>query len=191
MIVGVVAALLLSGGGSTDDSEGSDTASSGTQASADGGQEGSGSAVNDGTANTTEEGTPGAAGPADRAAIVAVLQDYGTAYSDADLAGMAALFTPEVERHGLSPSGCLTVSGKGPVLAAYRAQFGQNGPIPYELVGLGHSSVDLFGEDEARVATDYSIPSANNSGAIVFSLEERGGAWRITKVDATCNPSSS
>jgi hypothetical protein len=126
-----------------------------------------------------------------RQAIVDVLREYEAAYADADVGGLASVFTVEVERHGLAAGGCTTVVGKPAVLAAYRSQFvAADGPLPYRLVELTPREVMLQGTDVARVDTSYSIASANNSGPISFSLEDRDGSWRITAIDATCRPSS-
>jgi hypothetical protein len=188
------AVLLISGGGSEEHAEIRRTASTSTGGStvAESAEavEGATTQSSGKSGSESEEPAegPAALGPADRVAVLGVLREYESAYSGANLGGMATLFTADVERHGLSPGGCLTVSGKAPVLAAYRAQFAQNGPITYALLGLGPADVDLIGTSEAHVATSYSIPAANNTGAIAFDLEERGGGWRISKVDATCNP---
>lgn len=107
------------------------------------------------------------------------------------MGAMAALFTADVVRHGLQAGGCSTVTGKAAVTSAYESQFSQNGPVTYELVGFGADDVHLPAEDEAKVETEYSIPAADNSGAISFTLVESGGEWRIDEVDATCDPSSS
>jgi hypothetical protein len=103
---------------------------------------------------------------------------------------MGALLTGDVLRHGLQAGGCSTETGKRAVLDAYESQFSQNGPVGYELVGLNAGDVQLLGNDEARVETEYSIAVANNSGPISFTLVDRGGSWWISEVDATCSPGS-
>ncbi len=107
------------------------------------------------------------------------------------MGAMVALFTDDVVRHGLQAGGCSTVTGKRAVMGAYESQFSQNGPVTYELVGLGGGDVQLLEEGEAQVETEYSIAAADNSGPISFTLVDSGGGWRIDEVDATCNPGSS
>ncbi len=181
LVVGGVAALVLSGGGTEDRAETAATDSPAPETDE----------IDIVEERTSPGADPAAPVPADRPAIIEVLHGYEAAYSEASLEGMADLFTSDVERHGLAAGGCATVSGKSAVLAAYSGQFAENGSVTYELVGLDPGSVDLFGEEEARIETEYSIPSEDNSGAISFTLEGRGSNWHISAVDATCEPSSS
>jgi hypothetical protein len=183
LVAGGVAALLLSGvGGAESESDPGATSGAVEAAAGEGGE----------SAESNSEPADAAPAPSpqvSRAAILSVLDGYEAAYSEADLAGMAKLFAPDVERHGLSAGGCSTVAGKSTVLAAYQSQFVENGPLHYELTGLGPGSIDFDESRKAHVETEYAIASPPSSGAIDFTLEERGGAWRITAIDATCNPS--
>jgi hypothetical protein len=123
-----------------------------------------------------------------RSAILGVLHDYEADYSEANVGGLARLFSSDVERHGLSGAkGCATVSGQSEVLAAYRSQF-ENGPIPYELVGLSAGEIEFPSAGTGQVDTRYLISSSYSSGSVSFTLEERGGTWLIGKIDATCHP---
>jgi predicted nucleic acid-binding Zn ribbon protein len=179
---GVVAVVLTSG------KSGGDAASATTHSSADAGVGTNGQSVSTTPPPATTPSLPPAP-QASRQAIVDVLREYEAAYADADLAGLASVLALGVERHGLSAGGCTTVAGKPAVLAAYKSQFVANGPLPYRLVGLTPGGVVLQGT-VARVETSYSIASANNSGPISFTLEDRGGSWRVIAVDATCRPRS-
>jgi ribosomal protein L40E len=187
LVAGGVAALLFSGEGEGGNPESG--AEAGTPSvsvpEANTGTESAAPSTAPSTPSTPS--TPASASPA---AILAVLHEYESAYSEASLAAMGALFTGDVLRHGLKAGGCSTEAGKRAVLDAYESQFSQNGPVGYELVGLGTGDVQLLGDDEARVETEYSIAAANNSGPISFTLVDRGGSWRISEVDATCSPAS-
>jgi hypothetical protein len=135
--------------------------------------------------------SPSASAAASHAAILSVLREYENAYSKASAAAMSSLFTGDVVRHGLQAGGCSTEIGKRAVLDAYESQFSQNGPVQYQLAGLGVGDVQLQEEGKARVETEYSIVAADNSGPIGFALVEPGNGWQIAEVDATCNPGSS
>jgi hypothetical protein len=180
VVVGGVAALLLSGGGEGGDPNSGPAAATPSVAEPE---------ANTGTESTVPS-TPSTPAPASPAAILAVLHEYESAYSEASLEAMGVLLTGDILRHGLKAGGCSTETGKRAVLGAYKSQFSQNGPVGYELVGLGAGNVQLLGGDEARVETEYSIAAANNSGPISFTLVDRGGSWRISEVDATCSPAS-
>lgn len=177
------AVVLVVSGGSDGEGSGSKTAASTSNVAASGGE----AAPSGSSAPSPAPSTPP---PASRVAILDVLHRYENAYSNASVAAMGALLAADVRRHGLAAGGCSTETGKRAVLRAYESQFSQNGPVGYSLVGLGDEKVQLFRNGEARVAVSYSIPAANNSGPISFTLVDRGGRWQISEVDATCNPGS-
>jgi SnoaL-like protein len=188
VVAAVAAVIILSGGGKRDDSSPDQVAANTTRAEA------SGEDITETSVAETEQSPssePTASPQLGRAAAVTVLQGYEEAYSNADLAAMGSLLTADVVRHGLKAGGCSTDTGKQAVLSAYRSQFTQDGPVGYELVGLGAGEVELVGGSEAQVDTEYSIAAANNSGSISFVLLDRGGNWKIREIDATCNPQSS
>jgi len=189
LLVAAGAVVLLVSGGSDDEGSGPRTAASTSNVAASGGESGSGSesAPGGGSAPSSTSSTPL---PASRVAILDVLHQYENAYSNASVSAMGALLAADVQRHGLAVGGCSTETGKRAVLRAYESQFSQNGPIGYSLVGLSDEKVKLIRNGEARVAISYSIPAANNSGPISFTLVDRGGRWQISEVDATCNPGS-
>jgi hypothetical protein len=126
---------------------------------------------------------PAALGP-ERAAVVAVLGEYQTAYSNHDGAGVSRLLTPGVVRHGLTAQGCRYSRGRTAVLSAYESQFAA-GSGAYRLIGLTASDVQLRSASAAHVNSRYDI-APGGSGNVSFTLARESNEWKITQIYATC-----
>jgi hypothetical protein len=120
----------------------------------------------------------------DRRAIMAILGTYQTAYSDHDTSGLASIFTPGVDRHGLAAGGCVVSRGRGAVLADYQSQFEEDSGS-YELVGLSEAQIQLDGRTRAHLDAHYQI-TPGGSGYVNFKFAELGEGWKISEVYATC-----
>ncbi|HXN40033.1 MAG TPA: hypothetical protein VN892_18530 [Solirubrobacteraceae bacterium] len=173
--VGASAILLLGGKGKSDHRRTSQAAATlGSHAAT------STTNTNTSTVPTTPQETPHEA----QAAVVALLGQYQTEYSDHDIAGLSSAFSAGVVRHGLTASGCTVSKGRAAVLSAYESQFAE-GSGTYRLIGLTPQHVELRGSSEAYVNSHYQI-SPGGSGSVSFTLIHEGQEWKIKQVYATC-----
>jgi hypothetical protein len=120
---------------------------------------------------------------ADRGRVLGVLHAYETAYSSRSRAGLGALMSASVSRHGLRAGGCAEDTGRDAVLSAYAEQFSQ-GTGSYRLTGLTADAVHLS-DGRAQIDTGYTI-SPGSSGSISFTLVKADGAWKIDRINASC-----
>jgi hypothetical protein len=118
-----------------------------------------------------------------RAALLALVESYATAFSRHDLAGLTRILAPGIVRRGLVGSSCAVSVGRRAVLADYAGQF-QSGTGRYTLPGLGPALVQLSG-NTAVVPAHYAI-STGGAGSITFTASRATGSWQIVGVDATC-----
>jgi hypothetical protein len=129
---------------------------------------------------TTSASPPGAA-----QAVVSLLRSYANAYSDHTVSSSdGAIFGPNIERIGESPSGsgCSDVVGRANVLAVEEEESALINN--YVLVDLSASAVQIHG-DSAFVPLHYLINS-NEPGWINFMLSYSRGQWLIEQIHAVC-----
>jgi hypothetical protein len=139
----------------------------------------------------TPAATPAAsAGPTpseqadDRQAIMGILGGYQSAYTDHNISGLANIFSPEVNRHGLASGGCTVSRGRSAVLADYQSQFAE-GSGSYELVGLSGAEIRLDSKTRAHLNAHYQI-TPGGAGYVNFKFAELGEGWKISEIYATC-----
>ncbi len=120
----------------------------------------------------------------DRDAIVALLGAYQRAYSDHDISGLANIFAPKIDRHGLAAGGCTVSRGRSAVLADYRSQF-ERGSGSYELVGLSGGQARFDSKTRAHLDAHYRI-APGGTGYVNFKFDQLGEGWKISEVYATC-----
>ena len=168
---GAAAAIALSGGGN--DETGTSKAESSPRASA---PPPSTTAPPPASTSTSTSQPVDVAGAQDE--VATVLQTYGRAYDDEDLATLGSLMTSTVRRQGAGTPDCLQF-GRDQVLAAYRQQFAQ-ADVAYSL-DVSPSDVAVNG-DRASATAVYTADA--NSDDIDFKLQRAGGQWKISFIDA-------
>lgn len=137
------------------------------------------------TTTTTKPTTTASTVPA-RQQVVKVLRSYESDYSDHNLNGLSALFTPGVTRFGDRSGGCGYVVGKSAVLSAYAAQFAV-GTGAYRFLGLSPSVVHLNGEQASTtLAFTIAVGAQNKTGQVSFGLGDLTGHWLVRHIRATC-----
>lgn len=120
----------------------------------------------------------------DRQAIMGILSNYQSAYSDHNISGLASIFSPEINRHGLAAGGCTVSRGRSAVLADYQSQFAEDSGS-YELIGLSGAEIQLDGKTRAHLNAHYQI-TPGGAGYVNFKFAELGEGWKISEVYATC-----
>jgi hypothetical protein len=135
------------------------------------------------TTSTIAAGSTPSEQAGDRKAILGILGEYQSAYSDHNISGLAKIFTPGIVRHGLAAGGCTVSRGRGSVLTDYQSQF-EAGSGSYELVGLTSSDIELDGK-RGTLDAHYLI-TPGGSGYVNFKFAEAGEGWKISEVYATC-----
>jgi hypothetical protein len=141
---------------------------------------------NTGTGNTGTGNTGTGTGntPADASAVVSDLHSYAAAYTDHSTQALSTIMAPNVQRRGLTASGCTVDHGRRAVLSAYESQFNE-GTGPYTLVGLSQGDVQFGSHQTATVKATYRI-TPGGTGSVSFTLSRTSGSWLIIKIQATC-----
>lgn len=135
-------------------------------------------------ASSSSAGIAASEQPADRRAIMALLDAYQKDYSAHAATQLSELFTPDVSRHGLAAGGCVVSHGLAAVRADYESQFAE-GSGTYRLVALSEGQIQFSGGVQAAVETHYRIVPGG-SGYVNFRFAKQGEGWKIDEIYATC-----
>jgi predicted Ser/Thr protein kinase/ketosteroid isomerase-like protein len=116
-------------------------------------------------------------GPLTGAEITAVVQQFATAYGDADGTALAAVLAPDVTRIDLTG----TQKGEAAVLSEYEQQF-KTKPVP---IGYTLSGLAVHAGWVGRATADYSVKlkgGGSLGGHVVFGLERARGRAEIALI---------
>jgi hypothetical protein len=125
--------------------------------------------------------------PADRSAIVAVLNTYVQAWQNISPSSLGPLFTSNVTRIGSVNGSCGTTTGRAAVVNLYAASEMSSATEGYTLLNTAPSVVQFINAKAAFVGDSYTIGDSQ-SRYVNFHFIKQGSTWRINKIHAWCKP---